>query len=51
MKMQKTLQSKNDIDRLHVSRKEGGRGIANIENRVDKTIRLEKIEIKKKIQK
>ena len=40
--MYKTLHPKDDIDRLNVSRKEGGRGLASIEDGVDASIqRLE----------
>ena len=42
MTMHKALHSRNDIDRLYVSRKEGGRGLASIEDSVDASIqRLE----------
>ena len=42
MTMHKALHPRNDIDRLYVSRKEGGRGLASIEDRVDALIqRLE----------
>ena len=33
------LHSRDDIDRLYVSRKEGGRGHAGIQNSVDTSIR------------
>ena len=36
--MHKALHLKDDIDRLYVSRK-GGRGLANIEDSVDTSIR------------
>ena len=39
MTMHKTLHPRDDVDRLYVSRKEGGRGLANIEDRVDASIR------------
>ena len=40
--MHKALHPRDDIDRLCVSRKGGGRGLANIENNVDASIqRLE----------
>ena len=42
MTMHKALHPKDDVDRLYVSRKEGGRGIASIENSIDASIqRLE----------
>ena len=40
--MHKALHPRDDVDRLYVSRKEGGRGIAIIEDSVDASIqRLE----------
>ena len=39
--MHKALHSRDDVDRLYVSRKEGERGIASIEDSVDASIRLE----------
>ena len=42
MTMHKALQPRDDVDRLYVSRKEGGRGLASIEDSVDAPIqRLE----------
>ena len=42
MTMHKALHPRNDVDRLNVSRKEGGRGLASIEDSVDASIqRLE----------
>ena len=42
MTMHKALQPRDDVDRLYVSRKEGGRGLAGIEESVDVSIqRLE----------
>ena len=42
MTMHKTLHPRDDVDILYVSRKEGGRGLANIEDSVDESIqRLE----------
>ena len=42
MTMHKALHPRDDVDRLYVSRKEGGRGFASIENSVDASIqRLE----------
>ena len=40
MTMHKALQSRDDVDRLYVLRKEGGRGFASIEDSVDASIRL-----------
>ena len=40
--MHKTLHPRDDVDRLYVSRKEGGRGLGSIEDSVDASIqRLE----------
>ena len=42
MTMHKALHLRNDVDRLYVSRKEGGRELASIEDSVDASIqRLE----------
>ena len=42
MTMHKALHPKDDVDRLYVPRKEGGRGLASIEDSVDTSIqRLE----------
>ena len=42
MTTHKVLHSKHDVDRLYGSRKEGGRGLASMENSVDASIiRLE----------
>ena len=42
MTMHKALHPRDDVDRLYVSRKEGGRGLASIEDSVDTSIqRLE----------
>ena len=42
MTMHKALHPRDDVDRLYVSRKEGGRGLANIEDSVEASIqRLE----------
>ena len=38
MTMPKALHLTDDIDRLYVSRKEGGRGLAGIEDSVDASI-------------
>ena len=39
--MHKALHPRDDVDRLYVSRKEGRRGFASSEDRVDASIRLE----------
>ena len=40
--MHKALHPRDDVDRLYVSRKEGGRGLASIEDSVDASLqRLE----------
>ena len=39
MTLCKVLHPRDDTDRLYVSRKEGGRGFANIEDSVDVSIR------------
>ena len=36
--MHKVLIPRDDVDRLYVSRKEGGRGLASIEDSVDSSI-------------
>ena len=36
--MRKALYPRDDVDRLYVSRKEGGRGLASIEASVDSSI-------------
>ena len=42
MTMHKALHPREDVDRRYVSRKEGGRGLASIEDTVDESIqRLE----------
>ena len=38
MTMHKELHPRNDVDRLYVSKKEGGRGLASIENSVNASI-------------
>ena len=38
MTMHKALQPRDDVDRLYVSRKEGGRGLASIEDSIDTSI-------------
>ena len=47
MTMHKALHKKDGIDRLYVSRKEVGRGIATIEDNVDASIRRLEAYIKK----
>ena len=37
--MHKALHPRDDVDRLYVSRKEGGRGLTSIEDNVDASIR------------
>ena len=39
MTIHKVLHPRDDVDRLYLSRKEGGRRLASIENRVDASIR------------
>ena len=39
--MHKALHPRDNVDRLHVSRKEGGRGLASIEDSVDASIQFE----------
>ena len=41
MIMHKVLYPRDDVDRLYVSRKEGGRGLPSTEDSVDASIRLE----------
>ena len=49
MRRYKSLHQRNDVDRLHVLRKEGGWGVASIENYEDATIQgLEKYTKKSK---
>ena len=38
MTMHKALHPRDDVDRLYVSRKEGGRGLTSIEDTVDTSI-------------
>ena len=38
MTMHKALHPRDDVERLYVSRKEGGRGLASIEDSVDTSI-------------
>ena len=39
MIMHKALHPRDDVDRLYISRKEGGRGLASIEDSVDASIK------------
>ena len=39
MAMHKALHPRDDVDRLYISRKEGGRGLARIEDNIDALIR------------
>ena len=39
MTMHKVLHPRDNVNRLYVSRKEGGRGLASIEDNVDASIR------------
>ena len=48
MTMHKTLHLRDDIDRLYVSRKERGRGLASIEDSVDASIRRLEDYVKKR---
>ena len=43
----KPLNPRDDLDRLHVSRKERGRGLASIEDNIDISVRRVKDYIKK----
>ena len=45
MTMHKDLHPRDDMDTLYESRKEGGRGLASIENCVDASIRRKKDEL------
>ena len=45
--MHKALHHRDDIDRLYVSRKEGGRGLVSVEDSVDTSLRRLKDYIKK----
>ena len=47
MTMHKALHHRDDVDRLYVSRKEGGRGLASIEDTVDASIQRLKDYIEK----
>ena len=44
--MHKTLHPKEDINRLYMSRKEGGRGLARIEDSLDTSIKRFEEDIK-----
>ena len=45
--MHKALHPRDDVDRLYVSRKEGGRGLASIEDTVDASIQQLEDDIEK----
>ena len=47
MTMHKALHPRDDVNRLHVSRKEGGRGLTSIEGSVDASIQRFKVYIEK----
>ena len=47
MTMHKALHPRNDVYRLYVSRKEGGRGLASIEDSVDASIQWLEVEVEK----
>ena len=47
MTMHKALHPRDDVDRLFISRKEGGRGLASIEDSVDASIQRLKDYIQK----
>ena len=48
MTMHKALHPRDDVDRLHVTRREGGRGLANIEDSEDTSIQRLKDYIEKR---
>ena len=45
--MHKALHPSDDVDRLYVSRKEGGRGLASIEDTIDASIQRREVYIEK----
>ena len=45
--MHKALHPRDDVDRLYVSKKDGGRGLASIENSVDASIQRQEDYIKR----
>ena len=47
MTMNKALHPRDEVDRLYVSRKEGGRGLARIEDSVDASLQWLEDNIKK----
>ena len=47
MTIHKALHHRNDVDRLYVPRKDGGRGLASIEDTVDSSIKRLKDYIEK----
>ena len=48
MTMHKALHSRDDVDRLYVPKKEGGRRLASIENSVDASIQRLEVYIQKR---
>ena len=48
--MHKVLYPRDDVDRLYVTRKEGGRGLATIQNSVDASIQQLEDYIKKSME-
>ena len=48
MTMQKALHPRDDVDRLYVSRRGGGRGLASIEDSVDTSLQRLKNYIEKR---
>ena len=48
MTMHKTLHHRDDVDRLHVSRKIGGKGLTSIEDSIDESIQRLKDYVKKR---
>ena len=49
MTLRKALHSRDDVDRLYVSRKGGGRGLSCIEDRVDASIQWLEDYIEKRV--
>ena len=47
MTMHKALHPRDDVDRLYVSRRKGGRGLASIEDSVDASIQRLEVDIEK----
>ena len=48
MTMHNALHSRDDVDRLYVSRNEGGRGLASIEDSVNASIQRPEVYIEKR---